>query len=237
MPNSDGSKKIPISGLRFILWRRLYFTGARRSMNHPRQNVHLETGVFYDTVRYPAGNCCGFTLLEVLVALSMIAIVVVSVMRLQGQSISLNETARFYSVAPFLAQAKMAEVKFDPAAFEAGGSGEFDESSPGYKWTVNTEKKEISLREKSPMPFSAVTVMVTLEPAGLKYALSEYLHEGTAGEDIGEKDSKEKDKTGKESSQKGTTDKNSAQKSSENNGEESSASENTFGDSNEAPEF
>ena len=187
--------------------------------------------------RHDGWRSHGFTLLEVLVSLSMIAIVVISVMRLQGQSISLNETTRFYSVAPFLAQAKMAEVKFDPSAFDAGGSGDFEDTSPGYKWTVNTEEKEISLKEKSPMPFSEVTVIVKLEPAGLKYALSEYFHQETAGEDIGRKDTAGKDKKGKESSRKGISRKQTARESSEEstgkNAEEGSASENNTGDFNE----
>jgi hypothetical protein len=47
------------------------------------------------------------------VAVSIIAIVLVSALRLQGQTITMSETSRFYAVAPFLAQEKMAEVRFE----------------------------------------------------------------------------------------------------------------------------
>jgi len=120
----------------------------------------------------------GFTLLEVLVALSIIAIVMVSVMRLQGQSIFLNETTRFYSIAPFLAQAKMADVRYDPSAFIGGGSGEFEDDFPGYKWAVEIEEKEIGLEGKSVMGLDAVTVTVTRESSGLKYALTDFFQTG-----------------------------------------------------------
>ncbi len=121
----------------------------------------------------------GFTLLEVLVALAMIAIVMVSVMRLQGQSISMNKTARFYSVAPFLAQSKMAEVKFDPFAFTGGGDGNFEDAFAGYTWTVRIEEKELSLEGKTPVALQAAAVTVSLASAGLKYTLSGYIHDVT----------------------------------------------------------
>jgi len=51
----------------------------------------------------------GFTLLEVMVALAVMSIVLVSVYRMHSQSLTMNTAARFYTLAPMLAQGKMAE--------------------------------------------------------------------------------------------------------------------------------
>ncbi|MFO7972965.1 MAG: prepilin-type N-terminal cleavage/methylation domain-containing protein [Desulfobacterales bacterium] len=53
----------------------------------------------------------GFTLLEIMVALSIIAIVLVSVYKMQAQSISMIYASKFYATAPLLAQLKIAEVE------------------------------------------------------------------------------------------------------------------------------
>lgn len=127
------------------------------------------------------GSDSGFTLLEVLVALTMIAIVFVSVIKLQGQSITMNETARFYAMAPFLAQAKMAEVRHDPSSFTGVGSGDFGEDYPGYQVEIDIEEHEIkgdqgNIEGRSVMMLAAV-VTVSHKSAGMKFRLSEYIHD------------------------------------------------------------
>lgn len=123
----------------------------------------------------------GFTLLEVLVALSIIAIVLISVMRLQGQSITMNETARFYSVAPFLAQAKMAEIRNDPENYAGGDSGDFDKTFADYNWQVALEEIEIRIDDKSPVAMLSATVTVKQESSGQTFRLARYIHEDTEG--------------------------------------------------------
>lgn len=124
----------------------------------------------------------GFTLLEVLVALSIISIVLISVIQLQGQSITMNETARFYSVAPFLAQAKMAEVQSEPDQFFGGDSGDFDEDFDGYSWQVETQTVEIQIDDKSPVAMVSATVTVQQASSGQKYRLAQYINADTEGE-------------------------------------------------------
>ena len=53
----------------------------------------------------------GFTLLEVMVAISILAIALVAVFGSQSQSLSLANEAKFNTTAPFLAQSKMANDK------------------------------------------------------------------------------------------------------------------------------
>ena len=80
----------------------------------------------------------GFTLLEVMVAMAVLAIVLVSVYRMHSQTLTMNTAARFYTQAPLLAQKKMAEVTTTSSAIFASDSGDFGESYPGYSWEVST---------------------------------------------------------------------------------------------------
>ena len=80
----------------------------------------------------------GFTLLEVMVAMAVMAIVLVSVYRMHSQTLTMNTAARFYTQAPLLAQKKMAEVTTTSSGIFASDSGDFGESYPGYSWEVST---------------------------------------------------------------------------------------------------
>lgn len=79
----------------------------------------------------------GFTLLEVMVALAVMSIVLVSVYRMHSQSLTMNTAARFYTQAPMLAQSKMAELEALSGSGFPEDSGDFDEKFPGYSWKVS----------------------------------------------------------------------------------------------------
>jgi general secretion pathway protein I len=81
----------------------------------------------------------GFTLLEVLVALAVLAIALTSIYRLQGQTYLMSASARFYSIAPQLARIKLAEVERQKFKDIIGGSGAFGEDYPGYAWKLSVE--------------------------------------------------------------------------------------------------
>jgi general secretion pathway protein I len=87
------------------------------------------------------GRCPqGFTLLEVLVALAVLAIALTSIYRLQGQTFLMSASARFYSQAPQLARMKLAEVELQEFKDIIGGNGDFGEDYPGYDWTLSAEE-------------------------------------------------------------------------------------------------
>ena len=86
------------------------------------------------------GRCAqGFTLLEVLVALAVLAIALTSIYRLQGQTFLMSASARFYSQAPQLARLKLAEVETQKFNDIIGGNGDFGEDYPGYSWSLSVE--------------------------------------------------------------------------------------------------
>ena len=78
----------------------------------------------------------GFTLLEVMVALSIIAIVLVSVYRMHAQTVSMNNEVRFYSTAPMLAQIKMAEIESESLEDIGDDSGDYGDEFPDYRWNI-----------------------------------------------------------------------------------------------------
>jgi general secretion pathway protein I len=78
----------------------------------------------------------GFTLLEVMVAMAIIAIAFTAVLGSQSQSVSLASEARFSTTAALLAQAKMAELEAKRPEDLASASGDFGEDYPEYTWEV-----------------------------------------------------------------------------------------------------
>jgi general secretion pathway protein I len=82
----------------------------------------------------------GFTLLEVMVAMAIMAIVLVSVYRMHSQTLAMNTANRFYTQAPMLAQGKLAQLATGSSEIIAGDSGDLGEKFPGYSWSVAVEE-------------------------------------------------------------------------------------------------
>ena len=87
-----------------------------------------------------ARRATGFTLLEVMVAMAIMAIVLVSVYRMHAQTLAMNTANRFYTQAPLLAQGKLAQLATGSSEIIAGDSGDLGEKFPGYSWSVSVEE-------------------------------------------------------------------------------------------------
>ncbi len=87
-----------------------------------------------------ARRATGFTLLEVMVAMAIMAIVLVSVYRMHAQTLAMNTANRFYTQAPLLAQGKLAQLATGSSEIIAGDSGDLGEKFPGYSWSVAVEE-------------------------------------------------------------------------------------------------
>ena len=75
----------------------------------------------------------GFTLLEVMIAVALIAIALTALLGSQAQSVSFANSAKFETMAALLAQSKMSEIVMEADAFSSD-SGNFGEDYPGYAW-------------------------------------------------------------------------------------------------------
>lgn len=76
----------------------------------------------------------GFTLLEVMIAIAVIAIALTTLLGLQTKSISLAYEAKFLTTASLLAKGKMADIELLPLAELQSDSGDFGDDFPGYGW-------------------------------------------------------------------------------------------------------
>ena len=76
----------------------------------------------------------GFTLLEVMVAMAIMAITLIALLDSESASISRASEAKFTISASFLAQQKISEIEvLDPDELFSD-SGDFGDDYPGYTW-------------------------------------------------------------------------------------------------------
>ena len=91
----------------------------------------------------------GFTLLEITVAMAIIAIALTAMLSSQSQSLSLANEAKFSTTATLLAQSKMAEFENLKPEDLVSDSGDFGEDFPNYSWEMNISDITIPEAEKS----------------------------------------------------------------------------------------
>lgn len=88
----------------------------------------------------------GFTLLELVVALSLFAIIVINVLADREKSIHMAGDARVVQTVRYLAQSKVDEIKHDPEEYGDADSGDFEELNTdwqdftGYTWESKLER-------------------------------------------------------------------------------------------------
>lgn len=92
----------------------------------------------------------GFTLLEVMLAVAIIAIALTAALGSQSQAVSLASEAKFTIRAALLAQSKMAEMETEDPHDLVSDEGDFGEDFPEYRWDMRVsdatlvEQEEIS---------------------------------------------------------------------------------------------
>ena len=84
----------------------------------------------------PAGHHAesGFTLLEVLVAFAVLAVMLVPILQVFGGGLGMTQTARGYAEGVLLARSKLAELGVAKDLREGESSGEFEER--GYRVSI-----------------------------------------------------------------------------------------------------
>ena len=76
----------------------------------------------------------GFTLIEVMFAIAILTIALVSVFQLQSQSISMSTDSRFMTTAALLAQSKMVEAEAGSPLVNHKEDGDFGPDYSQYTW-------------------------------------------------------------------------------------------------------
>jgi type II secretion system protein I len=120
------------------------------------------------------GRSFGFTLLEVMVALAVMSIVLVSVYRMHSQSLAMNTAARFYTQAPMLAQSKMVEIETLSSSAFPEDSGDFGEQFPGYGWQASIADVTSEILGEVAEDLKRVDITVSLNENQFVYTLRAY---------------------------------------------------------------
>ena len=94
----------------------------------------------------PEKFLAGFTLLEVMIAMAILAITLVTVYRSQSQSIAMMSSSRFLTTVSFLAQGRMAQIDAADPREVVSAKGNFGEEFPDYVWQV-----EVGAVEEMPL--------------------------------------------------------------------------------------
>ena len=118
-------------------------------------------------------NRRGFTLLEVMVAMAILAIALTGVYRLQSQTMVMSTKARFYSVAPLLAQAKLSEIERADLSDIGNDSGDFGAQYPGYSWSLEAAPVPMDLLENISYNMLRIDLTIALNDEA-SYALRTY---------------------------------------------------------------
>jgi general secretion pathway protein I len=130
------------------------------------------------SIKHPVSSiqqpAAGFTLLEVLIAMAIMAIVLVSVYRLQSQTLTMTTANRFYTQAPMLAQSKLAQLEANPSETIAGESGDFGEKFPGYHWSVATEDVSAEALGETAGDLKRIDLTITLNENEYVYSVRTY---------------------------------------------------------------
>lgn len=119
----------------------------------------------------------GFTLLEVMVALAMVAVALTAVIGSQSQGVSLAAEARFSTTASLLANSIIAQYETMNPVDLVDGSGDFGESFPGYTWQASLDRPFFDDPPNVADHLRRVEVVVTREGVvGLSYTLWSYIY-------------------------------------------------------------
>ncbi len=125
-------------------------------------------------MRWKAGQR-GFSLLEVMIALGILAIVLLSVYRLHSQTIAMTIESRFMTQAPLLARSALARWE-DPARPQpASDEGDFGPELPGYRWRITAEEVTApSLGREFARDIKRIEVRVNLNEGEYTYGFRTY---------------------------------------------------------------
>ncbi len=92
-------------------------------------------------ISVPVNSCrqdAGFTLLEVMIAVAVLAIALTSLLGSQSASVGLATETRFHIQAPLLARKQLAELVVRKELFAS--EGEIGEEFPGFHWELQAEE-------------------------------------------------------------------------------------------------
>lgn len=136
-------------------------------MKHPTLPPHCPS----------ACNPLGFSLLEVMISLSILAITLVTLYSSQSRSLSYTAETLFNTQGPLLSSQKLAELSLTAGQITTE-EGDFGENFPGYTWKIETEEADFDSSELlSSLSLALQKIILTITDAdsGFAYTTISYL--------------------------------------------------------------
>jgi general secretion pathway protein I len=118
----------------------------------------------------------GFTLMEVMVALSVVAIALMAIYRMHSQTLFMDARGRFDTEATQLARQKLADIDTIDLKDLSGDSGDFGSAHPGYTWQIQTEGVSADLLKEDGPTLKRITVTISLDGEASVFKLTTYRH-------------------------------------------------------------
>ena len=122
----------------------------------------------------------GFTLLEIMVSIAVLALVMVTLFRLQSGTIKLADHGKFNSLAPFLARQQLAALEREldsPPRL----TGAFGDDYQGYEWSAvikNADFEEPAIiSEKQFGNFKRIDLEITYSNKGRSYKITSWRYQ------------------------------------------------------------
>lgn len=119
-------------------------------------------------------HCGGFTFLEVLVALTLAAVVLLAVHKLNAQSILVGRETGFHAAASLLAQEKAADIESTLPDLPTARTGDFGGDYPGYRWEIDVEAVSAEPLGEVAEDLYRIDVVVTEDAEGRSFRLRTY---------------------------------------------------------------
>jgi general secretion pathway protein I len=118
----------------------------------------------------------GFTLMEVMVALSVVAIALLAIYRMHTQTLFMDERGRFDTVAAMLARQKLADLDTIDLEDLSSDSGDFGNVHPGYAWQFQSESVSSDLLKQDGPTLKRISLTISLNEEESVFKLTTYRH-------------------------------------------------------------
>lgn len=118
----------------------------------------------------------GFTLLEVMIAVSILSIALVALFGSQSRSLSLATEAHFNNIATMLASYKLAEIQSQLVPLESS-EGDFDDDFSNYSWEIEVSDASLdsfAALDNIQNPIQQVLLTVSWKGTNYSYTLTHY---------------------------------------------------------------
>ena len=93
---------------------------------------------------------------------------------MHSQTLSMAYSTKFYTVAPFLAQAKMADLELISGSELADDSGDFGEDFPGFLWQVTVGDVTSEILDQTADDLKQINITVSYNTDEFEFSIRQY---------------------------------------------------------------